>query len=110
MRRDQTDAERKLWRLLHDRRLDGAKFRRQHPIGSFIVDFCCIGSKLIIELDGDQHAQPAQLIYDQRRTEFLRTQGFTVLRFWNQEVMRDAEQIVGQIYQALRESNAAPSP
>ena len=110
LRRDQTDSERKLWGLLHSRRLDDAKFRRQHPIGNFIVDFCCIRAKLIVELDGDQHAQPDQVAYDERRTEYLRSQGFRVIRFWNHEILHDTEMTVERIYQALAEAKAAPSP
>ena len=110
LRRDQTDAEQKLWRLLHSRQLENAKFRRQHPIGNFIVDFCCIRAKLIVELDGDQHAEAAQLAYDQRRSDLLRSRGFTVIRFWNHEVLQETEEAVERIYQALEEAKAAPSP
>jgi very-short-patch-repair endonuclease len=86
LRRAQTEAERKLWRLLHSRRLGAAKFRRNYPIDNFFADFCCIKARLIIELDGGQHADEAQAAYDRRRTEHLRARGFTVIRFWNGEI------------------------
>src|SRR5512135_2862526 len=84
LRIDATDAERRLWSYLRSKNLDGARFRRQHPIEGFIVDFCCIKGRLIVELDGSQHAEvPA---YDEHRTRILEQQGFRVLRFWNGEV------------------------
>lgn len=73
LRRDQTEAERKLWMLLRDRRLGGVKFRRQHPVGKFIVDFCCLGPKLVVELDGGQHA--TRLSADEGRTKLLSARG-----------------------------------
>ena len=69
LRKSETDSERKIWRQLRNRNLNGAKFRRQHPVGPYVVDFICINGKLIIELDGSQHQQ--QLTYDAQRTEFL---------------------------------------
>src|SRR5271169_58007 len=80
LRSDQPDAERKLWSVLRRHAL-GVKFRRQHPIGSFIVDFCCIEERLIVELDGSQHALQTET--DARRTRFLKAKGYRVLRFWN---------------------------
>jgi adenine-specific DNA-methyltransferase len=109
LRRDQTDAERKLWRLLHSRRLGGAKFRRNHPIDNFFADFCCLKSRLVIELDGGQHADEAQAAYDRRRTAYLRSRGFSVMRFWNEEVLKEPERVLEQIYEALPEK-AEPSP
>jgi very-short-patch-repair endonuclease len=79
LRHDQTDAERKLWGRLRDRQLFGAKFRRQHPIGPFIVDFCCPERLLVVELDGGQHA--TQEDADRRRSDFLAGLGYRVLRF-----------------------------
>lgn len=81
LRRTQTDAERKLWTHLRDRQLCGAKFRRQHPIGKYITDFCCVEIELIIELDGSQHMQQGQA--DQRRSRYLEQRGDRVLGFWD---------------------------
>src|SRR5574337_360263 len=99
LRRDQTEAERKLWTRLRDRRLTGAKFRRQHPIGPFIADFCCPERRLIVELDDGQHA--AQVEADQKRTTFLVGQGYQVLRFWDNEVMAETDAVMQQIARAL---------
>jgi len=109
LRRDQTDAERKLWWLLHSRRFADVKFRPNHPIGNFFADFCCIKSWLVIELDGGQHADEAQVAYDRRRTAYPRSRGFSVIRFWNEEVSKEPERVLEQIYEALLEK-AEPSP
>jgi very-short-patch-repair endonuclease len=95
MRRDPTDAERKLWSSLRNRQIANLKFRRQHPMGPFIVDFCCIEKKLVIELDGSQHSDDQQ--YDLRRTEALRELGYRVIRFWNVDVLKNIEGVVEQI-------------
>ena len=108
LRLTQTDAERKLWLLLRDRRLGGAKFRRQHPVGKFIVDFCCPDQRLAIELDGGQHA--AQTEADERRSRFLRARGYSVLRFWDDEVLRNPEAVLLEILQALTSEKKSPSP
>ena len=84
MRREPTEAEKRLWRLLRDRRLGEFKFRRQETLGRYIVDFVCLERKLIVELDGSQHAESA---YDAQRDAWLAAHGFTVLRVWNNEVM-----------------------
>jgi very-short-patch-repair endonuclease len=86
MRAEPTEAERRLWRLLCDRRFNGFKFRRQEQLGSYIVDFVCFEKKLIIEADGGQHADNT---YDAKRDAWLTSRGFTVLRFWNDEVLRN---------------------
>jgi len=83
LRKNQTEAEAKLWRLLRAKRLAGHKFRRQLPIGRYIVDFACPAAHLIVELDGSQHADSA---YDQRRDAWLATQGWRVLRLWNNDL------------------------
>ena len=101
LRRNQTDAETKLWRLVHDRRLLDAKFRRNHPIGSFFADFCCLKTHLIVEVDGGQHANEADTDYDRRRTAYLESRGFKVMRFWNQEILRESDRVIEQIYEAL---------
>jgi len=87
LRKNLTPAERKLWAYLRGKKLEGISFRRQHAIGRYIVDFCAIKEKLVIELDEGQHAEQEE--YDQQRTAFLESQGFRVIRFWNSQVMND---------------------
>jgi very-short-patch-repair endonuclease len=99
LRRTQTDVESRLWSRLRDRQICGAKFRRQHPLGPFIVDFCCVERRLAIELDGGQHS--AQTEEDGKRTLFLRRLGFRVLRLWDNEVLMNFEAVLEQIFQAL---------
>ena len=83
LRRDQTESERILWMRLRDRRLSNFKFRRQHRIGPYFADFVCTEFGLVIELDGSQHLD--QVEYDMARMVFLQSQGYRVLRFWNDE-------------------------
>ena len=97
LRRNATDVERHLWRLLRDRRLNGIKFRRQVPIGPFVADFASIQHRLIIELDGSQHAENPR---DARRDAFLADQGWRVLRFWNNDMTGNAEGVLEAIQQA----------
>ena len=85
LRRNQTDAEKFLWSTLRNRQLNGYKFKRQVPVGIYIADFLCQEAMLIVELDGGQHAE--QQDYDQRRTHWLESQGFRVLRLWNNDVL-----------------------
>jgi very-short-patch-repair endonuclease len=85
LRRNQTDAEKKIWRHLRSKQLNSLNFRRQQPVGSYILDFVCFEIKLVVELDGSQHIE--FMDKDVERDNWLRTQGFTVLRFWNNEVM-----------------------
>ena len=87
LRKNSTDAEKKLWQHLRRYQINGCKFRRQQPIGPYIVDFACVERKLIIEVDGGQHAQ--QVEDDNIRTEELQSQGFQVLRFWNNQILRE---------------------
>jgi very-short-patch-repair endonuclease len=103
MRRLPTDAEALLWKRLRGARLVEFKFKRQQPIGDFIVDFVCFERRLVIEVDGGQH----QAEIDEARTQWLEAQGFKVLRFWNNEVLRSGEAVLESIIRALRES---PSP
>ena len=85
LRRNATDAEKLLWSALRDRRCEGIRFRRQVVVGRYIADFCAANPKLIIELDGSQHED--QQSYDTTRTRFLKDSGYSVLRFWNGEVL-----------------------
>jgi very-short-patch-repair endonuclease len=100
-----TDAERRLWSRLRMQALEGHRFRRQSPIGRFIVDFVCPECALIVELDGGQHAD--QQTYDSARTAWLESQGYRVLRFWNSDVLENPEGVLEVILAALR---ATPPP
>lgn len=108
LRKNQTDAERMLWRLLRSRQLAGYKFRRQRVIGKYIVDLCCLNPKLVIELDGGQHQEAVS--YDEERTRFLMGQGFEVIRFWDNEVLQYPEDVASGILSALTPSFARPLP
>jgi very-short-patch-repair endonuclease len=99
LRRNQADAEVKLWRALRSRQIEGAKFRRQFPIGRYIADFICLEARLVIEVDGPQHA--LQVDEDQERTEFLESKGLTVVRFTNIEVLTNLEGVVFAIVERL---------
>ena len=94
-----TDAERKLWAQLRDRRLRGFKFRRQQSLGKYIVDFVCVEKRLVVELDGGQHAE--QTDYDANRTAWLDSQEFRVIRFWNNQVFTEMEAVVQVILREL---------
>ena len=97
-RNNPTDAERKLWYLIKDETL-GFKFRRQHRIGSYIVDFICLEKNLIIECDGGQHAENKS---DEERTSFLNSKGYKVIRFWNTDILKNKEGIFTEILKALK--------
>ncbi|MDO8361243.1 MAG: DUF559 domain-containing protein [Devosia sp.] len=86
LRGDMTDAERRFWNLVRNRAIDGTKFVRQYPVGPFIADFACREHMLIVEIDGSQHAESAT---DATRTAFLNREGYAVLRFWNNEVLKE---------------------
>ncbi len=102
LRKNPTDAELELWKHLRLRQLEGNKFRRQQPLGQYIVDFVCFEKKLIVELDGGQHAE--LVVSDAERTAWLESQGFRVLRFWNHHVFGDIEAIKEVIREALLQS------
>ncbi len=104
LRKNQTDAEHLLWNILRNRQIADYKFRRQHPIGKFILDFYCHERKLAIELDGGQHNEQEQKEYDEARTEWLKEQGVEVLRFWNNEVLKMTEAVVEKIYYSLTQT------
>ena len=95
LRQTSTVPEVKLWQYLRDRRFMALKFRRQYPIGPYVVDFVCLSHKLVIELDGGQHAD--QVAYDNKRTEYLEHFGFRVLRFWNTDVFLRFEEMLEQM-------------
>jgi very-short-patch-repair endonuclease len=103
MRREPTDAERKLWQLLRDRRLGGFKFRRQAPIDHYVVDFFCEEASLAVELDGEQHGEPEAVVYDGRRTARLEELRIRVLRFTSRETVRDVYAVARTILRVLTE-------
>ena len=103
-----TDAEKALWRVLRGRQVMGLKFRRQYPFGDYILDFVCLENKLVIEVDGGQHGGRAQ--YDEIRTRDLRTVGFRVLRFWNNEVLQEIDAVKETILKAVEEYSPHPLP
>jgi very-short-patch-repair endonuclease len=92
-----TDAERKLWQRLRQRQVLGLKFRSQAPFGKYVVDFACLEKRLIIEIDGKQHKD--RIEYDVKRTAWLKSQGFDVLRFWNTDVLQNMEGVLERIVQ-----------
>lgn len=100
LRKEMTPEELRLWYLLRGRRFFGYKFRRQMPIGTYIVDFACFKAKLIIELDGGQHQD--EEAYDQLRTAYLKTNGWEVVRFWNNEFRVNEEEVLNIILQRLQ--------
>lgn len=89
LRKRATDAERLLWRYLRAKQMEGIKFRRQEPVGDYIVDFICFDRRIIVEIDGGQHARDENINKDKERDEWLRNQGFKVLRFWNNDVLNN---------------------
>ena len=114
LRHAPTDAERKMWYLLRSLKPLGMHFRRQAPIGIFVADFAWHGGKLVVELDGSQHAD-ARAGYDAKRTKWLKSQGYRVLRFWNNDVLRSPRSVCEAILAAANESapvpkNPTPSP
>jgi very-short-patch-repair endonuclease len=94
-----TEAEKAIWRLLRSRQLAGFKFRRQQPMRRYIVDFVCLSHKLVVEVDGGQHADATA--YDQRRTQFFLDEGFQILRFWNNEVLENRDGVCARIVEVL---------
>ena len=106
LRKKSTDAEYALWNLLRNRQLVGYKFRRQAPIGRYIVDFLCFERKLVVELDGGQHQEQAN--YDAERTRVLESRGYRVIRFWNNLVLEDTDAVLQAVLIALEEGTPSP--
>ncbi len=106
LRKNMTEAERLLWRQLRLRQFGGHKFRRQQPIGRYIADFVCLEEKLIVEVDGGHHSE--QVAYDQERDAWLEKQGFIILRFWDNEVLKQIESVKEVIMKALEERSNTP--
>lgn len=99
LRKSLTDAERRLWLLLRARQLNGHKFRRQHPLGPYVLDFACVDQQLAVEVDGGQHADSE---HDRQRTAWLEAQGWRVIRFWNNDVLTNTEGVIARISEAVR--------
>ena len=95
LRREMTDAERAFWRRVRDRRFGGMKFRRQVPVGSYFADFLCCEKKIMVELDGGQHVERAA--YDEHRTQFLESQGYQVVRFWDNDVLKNMDVVLAEL-------------
>ena len=104
LRANMTDAERKLWSVLRRKQIDGHRFRRQVPIGRYIADFVCLVARLIIEVDGGQHGSDIER--DARRTAWLESQHFRVLRFWNNDVLSNIDGVLQTVEAALVQSTA----
>tara|TARA_B100000614_G_C14284973_1_gene385263 strand:- start:195 stop:587 length:393 start_codon:yes stop_codon:yes gene_type:complete len=100
LRRNETDAEKALWREIRNRNLNGFKFVRQYPIGPYIADFACREKALVVELDGAQHAENMR---DAERTRFINRAGFSVIRFWNEEVLRERDDVLETIVAILED-------
>jgi very-short-patch-repair endonuclease len=109
LRNNPTDAERVLWRQLRFWQLDGYKFRRQQPLGRYVVDFVCLEKRVVVEVDGGQHAE--QVALDAERDRWLRDEGFVVLRFWNNDVLKNIDGVKEQVYKTLKSTPYLnPSP
>jgi very-short-patch-repair endonuclease len=106
MRREMTDAERKLWLLLRDRRFAGAKFRRQAPVGRYIADFVCLRRKLIVEADGDQHSENVK---DAVRDKWLESERYVVVRYSNIDILKNPEGVLTDMSMRLSEDSLSPS-
>lgn len=105
LRKRSTDAERLMWKHLRVKQMGGLKFRRQHPIGNYIVDFACLEKRVVVELDGGQHGE--RVNKDRARDEWLKARGYKVLRFWNNEVLKNVEGVLEVIMEA---ASKPPSP
>jgi very-short-patch-repair endonuclease len=105
LRNDMSDAEQALWYLLRRRQISGLNFRRQHPFGDYILDFVCLENRLVIEVDGVGQAE-----YDGNRTQKLQSAGFHVIRFWDNEVLKEIESVREKIWSVVRELQSHPPP
>ncbi|SRR6266545_2348505 len=108
LRRNATQAEAAMWDLLRHRRLRGLKFRRQFPIATFVGDFCCYSQRLIVELDGNVHDEPAQAAHDENRDEYLKSRGYKILRIPNHRLFQDPESVLEEICRVAQERGWQP--
>ena len=104
LRRNQTEAEKKLWRYLRNSSLNGFKFTRQNPVGPYIADFLCFNKKLIVEVDGATHGEPHEIEYDAKRTAFLESCGYRVFRCYNADVFENIDGVLDGILLQLEKS------
>ncbi|MEW6516108.1 MAG: endonuclease domain-containing protein [candidate division FCPU426 bacterium] len=108
LRENMTDVERKLWYSLKDRRFGGLKFRRQHPIGPYVVDFYCAEKHLVVELDGGQHAMNEK--QDQEWSRYLELQGYKIIRFWNNDIQNNIEGVLQRLSEYICDPSPSPLP
>ena len=101
LRKNTTKEERILWQLLRNRQFFGLKFRRQFPIGKYIVDFVCESIKVVIELDGGQHNEPENILLDEERTKFIENQGYKVIRFWNSDINKNISGVYDKLLEII---------
>lgn len=99
LRGNATLPEQKLWLFLRKSQLNGLKFRRQQPIGKYIVDFLCCSKKIIIELDGGQHNEHRNIEYDKERDLFLKNEGYSVIRIWNNDILNNIDEVMDYLYE-----------
>ncbi len=104
LRHEQTEAESKLWTYIRSHRIENVHFRRQHAMGKYIVDFCAPRQKLIVEVDGSQHLDHEKL--DQERSDYLASRGYTILRFWNNDVLNDMNTVIKSNVLALGDTTS----
>ena len=102
LRKNQTPQESKMWKILRNFQIQGLKFRRQYPIENYIVDFVCKEIKLIIEIDGGQHNETYNIEYDTKRTNFLESKGYKVIRFWNCDIDHNIEGVYQRILEEIK--------
>ena len=107
LRKKMSDGERKLWRALRARQVDGLRFRRQHPIGRYVADFVCLEKRLVVEVDGGHHTQDAQMAHDAKRDRWLDAEGYRVLRIPSAEVFGNLSGVVDTIWAELQELPSA---
>jgi very-short-patch-repair endonuclease len=111
LRKNQSDAEMRLWKFLRSGNFLGLRFRRQKIIGPYIVDFFCSKARLIVELDGGQHSEPEAIKYDLARTKFFKSNGYKVIRFWNKEFLSNTQGALEVIWRAvIQQSPPSPQP
>lgn len=104
LRADMTEPEKKLWEALRRKHIGGLRFRRQYPLGPYFADFVCLPARLVVEVDGSQHANTKQSAHDLRRTEWLQGENFRVLRFWNVDVLQNLDGVLEVIDAAIRKN------
>jgi very-short-patch-repair endonuclease len=110
LRRAMTDAEKKLWWHLRQLPVETTHFRRQAAIGPYFADFACHKHRLLIEVDGGGHGEARQIASDEARTAYLKSRGYRVLRFWNNEVLKEIDGVMSVIYAAVHDSEEPPTP